>query len=289
MIAPTTAYDLLLLDEPANEAGLRADGWRFGLPPGIRPEQWPLDTANGYPLKHGFTLLLPPEYRCHGPDLVAVSFFGAAPDHCDGAPVANNAVEQTMLADKPPEDPDLLPFWQAMQTQHPRLHRMLDILYCNFATILLTQEEFDAPFCRPPAPIDSPHLAGVAPPEWLKNNATATFPGSNRALRLLPRAQDPNAGKAPGESWDGAPTESGYQPFFYWQDGKVEATNYRLHDWAKGHASDHLGGTMRPIQGIPGNFSPYYIGFEEHLGGFNFGSGNAQLDILNMKLDWACG
>lgn len=30
-------------------------------------------------------------------------------------------------------------------------------------------------------------------------------------------------------------------------------------------------------------------GFEEYLGGYNFGTGSGQLDFLNMKLDWACG
>ncbi|MET0173340.1 MAG: hypothetical protein ABW206_13155, partial [Agrobacterium vaccinii] len=57
----------------------------FGLPPGITREQWPLDPNNGYPLMHGFTLLLPENYRVHGPENVALSFFATAPDHCDGA------------------------------------------------------------------------------------------------------------------------------------------------------------------------------------------------------------
>lgn len=39
----------------------------------------------------------------------------------------------------------------------------------------------------------------------------------------------------------------------------------------------------------PPRFSPFYVGFEEYLGGYNFGTGNGQLDFLNMKLDWACG
>lgn len=46
---------------------------------------------------------------------------------------------------------------------------------------------------------------------------------------------------------------------------------------------------MQPVQAVP-HFSPYYIGFEESLGGYNFGGGgNAQLDFKDMKFDWACG
>lgn len=56
-------------------------GWCFGLPPGINQEQWPLDPNTGYPLMHGFTLLLPEEYRVHGVEVVALSFFAVAFDH----------------------------------------------------------------------------------------------------------------------------------------------------------------------------------------------------------------
>jgi hypothetical protein len=42
---------------------------------------------------------------------------------------------------------------------------------------------------------------------------------------------------------------------------------------------------MQPIQVTP-RFSPFYVGFEEYLGGYNFGAGNGQRDFLNMKLDW---
>jgi len=45
---------------------------------------------------------------------------------------------------------------------------------------------------------------------------------------------------------------------------------------------------MRPVQNVP-DFSPYYIGFEEEFGGYNFGGSNAQLDFRDMRFDWACG
>jgi hypothetical protein len=44
---------------------------------------------------------------------------------------------------------------------------------------------------------------------------------------------------------------------------------------------------MIPVQGYP-DFSPYYFEFGEELAWFNFGGGVGQLDLLQMKLDWAC-
>ncbi|WP_250203823.1 hypothetical protein [Escherichia coli] len=75
------AYDLTLLPHPIRENMPRQQGWCFGLPPGITPEQWPLDPNNGFPLNHGFTLLLPEDYRIYGPEIVALSFFAVAPEH----------------------------------------------------------------------------------------------------------------------------------------------------------------------------------------------------------------
>ena len=89
------AYDIEMLTRSADPA--RDHGWCFGLPPGISPQQWPLDPANGYPLMHGFTLLLPEDYRVHGPEIVALSFFATAPEgqiyrmRPGAAPAAGNA------------------------------------------------------------------------------------------------------------------------------------------------------------------------------------------------------
>jgi hypothetical protein len=77
------AYDLHLRTHAVDRASPANHGWCFGLPPGIRPEQWPLDPTTGHPLMHGFTLLLPDEYRVHGPEIVALSFFAIAPDHTE--------------------------------------------------------------------------------------------------------------------------------------------------------------------------------------------------------------
>jgi hypothetical protein len=49
-----------------------------------------------------------------------------------------------------------------------------------------------------------------------------------------------------------------------------------------------LRGTMFPSQWTP-KFSSTNFELEEHFGGFNFGGGNAQLDLETMTFDWACG
>jgi hypothetical protein len=309
-----SAYDIEMLQRPADRNAPDNQGWCFGLPPGIRQEQRPLDPNTGYPLMHGFTLLLPEDYRVHGPDRVALSFFALAIDHFE----ESNASLQAFFASpggQAPNDPELLPFWHAIQAEHPHLHRMEDILGGSYAVILLTQQEFDGPLCEPPRFPGNRHLSALPAPRWLQIGAAGAFCGNedepdfnasiegnhvlkqlgevpandlmfNRALRWMPRNSDPNAGKPPREGR--AAKESGYQSFYYWHNGDIKTENYRIHDWAQGHQQNHIGGTMRPIQAIP-EFSPYYIGFEEYLGGYNFGSGNAQLDIKDMKFDWACG
>ncbi len=297
------AYDLEMLPRQA-EPGPDCHGWVFGLPPGITREQWPLDPNNGYPLMHGFTLLLPEDYRVHGPENVALSFFATAPDHCDGAffEVEGARSEVEVMQD------------------HPRLHRMQDILGCEYALILLTQLEFYGRLCQPPEPLVETNRK----PDWMTMGAAAsywkmtglnqyeqesqlklTFGGKpppdvtyNRAVRWTPRNSDPNAGVPPREDWAG--DSEGYQSYFYWaedptaistdtEEGRQRIQDaFRIHDWAKDHKDAHIGGTMQPVQNIPA-FSPYYVEFDEYFGGYNFGGGNAQLDFRDMKFDWACG
>lgn len=305
------AYNIEMLHQSIGPGDARGDGWVFGLPPGISTAQWPLDPNNGYPLNHGFTIRLPEDYRIHGPDIVALSFFAVAFDHNDGMPLTAPAVRAFFDEVDPerPSDPSLLPFWEAQQSEHPRLHRMRDVLDLEYAVILLTEEEFAGPLAQPPRFDGNPHLAEVPAPAWLSRGAGAAFwegsysPGSlppeeyfiykqlggipdadlafNRAISITARTEDPNAGIAPNEWGD-----NGYQREYYWAGGVVETENYRLHKWVKGHLSNHIGGTMRPIQGFP-DFSPYHLGFEEYFGGYNFGGGNAQLDFRDMKFDWA--
>ena len=310
---PSKAYDLKILPQSVKETDSRGHGWCFGLPPGITPIQWPLDRENGFPLKHAFTLLLPEDYRCHGPDIVAVSFFGVSHEHNDGGPVSTDEVVDALKSATPPDDLLLNQLWLADRAAHPRSFRMEDILGCEYVAILLTQAEFDGPFCLPPNYNYPQELYGVPRPHWLDVGSALDFweleyspsldlpkeqyaifkilggiPKSslafNRAIQWSPRAHDPNVGKMPRDVYKNKMTADGYQSKFYSSD----ADEYLLHDWAKDFSIMHIGGTMEPIQATP-EFSPFYVEFEEVFGGFNFGSGNAQLDLLNMKFDWACG
>ena len=317
---PTRAYNMEILREPARRGEPDCHGWVFGLPPGIAPDQWPLDPNTGYPLMHGFTVLLPDEYRCHGTEIVALSFFAVPAEHNDGGTATTGKIFEilkgTVVA--PPPDPDLLPYWKSVRDSHPRLHRMTDVLDCEYAVILLTQAEFDGPLCRPPPLGQTPEISSSEQPRWLEVGSGHTFfDGSmpsymidpipveelglykllgcvpepwlewNRAIRCVPRAEDPNAGKRPAWEFAGE-NPDGYQSDYYYEGGVFTAGNFRWQPWRAGHGANHIGGTMRPCQQPP-PFSPFYVEFEEHFGGYNFGGGNAQLDILNMKLDWACG
>lgn len=296
------AYDIELLKYSTPAPGEEVQGWCFGLPPGISPEQWPLDPDTGYPLMHGFTLKLPDDYRVHGPEIVALSFFSLAPDQNDGGPESVDGISEQVVspAEQPPVDVHLLPFWQAGRASHPRLHRMEDILGGAYAVILLTEAEFQGPACPPPQlPANNPLLAQTTMPRWLVMGSGAFYCMGNGLqkgdflylpegldqrclLRWTSRPNDPNAGKEPSEFVD-----TGYQLPYYWENDVIDSDNYREHTWVQGHQSNHIGGTMQPVQGIP-DMSPYYVEFGECFGGYNFGGGNAQLDFRDMKFDWAC-
>ena len=313
------AYDIQMLQRPADRSSGDCHGWCFGLPPGITAEQWPLDPGHGYPLMHGFTLVLPVDYRVHGEDVVALSFFASAPDHNDGGGVEIGDIARLFAAQAvAPAEPVLLPFWQAAQRKDSRLFSMQDVLGCHYAVRLLSRSEFDGPLCLPPdicgpGGRDHPFADRLAPPQWMTQGSARAYwdveyspslnlppeqyhlfrtlgqiPDAdlafNRALHWTPRATDPNAGVPPREDDE----EGGYQMHYYWLDDKIETDHYREHEWARGHRGNHIGGTMRPVQAMP-EFSPYYIEFDEEMGGYNFGGGNAQFDFKDMKFDWACG
>ncbi len=302
------AYDIEVPDWRIDPSSMRRDrpdknghGWCFGLPPGITPEQWPLDPATGYPLKHGFTLRLPEDYQVHGPEIVALSFF--ATEHLDarwdGDPRVPAVIETP--GDEPPNDPDLVPFWRQSRMAHPRLFRMRDGLDSDYAVVLLTAAEFEGALCLPPR-VESPLLQRFDPPEWLTLGSAAAYerfsrwptPSLEYDLRLYqpftwkPRACDPNAGIPPRDPDLHEPVEGGYQDHCYWVEGEDGTRELREHDWAVGHEEIHIGGTMRPSQWIP-EFSPFYIEFSQEFGGYNFGEGIAQLDFRDMKFDWSCG
>lgn len=100
---PSRAYDLQMLDRPADRA--RDHGWVYWLP-GITSEQWPRDPVSGYPLMHGFTLLLPEDYRVHGADIVVRSFFPPRPI--------------TMTAERPMTQKSARPCWRERSRRVPK-------------------------------------------------------------------------------------------------------------------------------------------------------------------------
>lgn len=306
------AYDLEMLPrfvDPSNN-----HGWVFGLPPGITLAQWPLDPNSGYPLMHGFTVLLPEDYRIHGPEIVALSFFATAADQNDGGASRRDDLfaAVTGAPSDGDENPDLAPFRAHAAHAHPRLFRMTDILDYCYAVILLTEAEFRGAPCQPPQFGPNAYLDPEGRPKWLDQGSGYSYFHGNggmglgdlpvtetysykvlgavpekrldwhRAIACTRRAVDPNAGTPPMEVYS-EKSPQGYESPYDPEAG------YNLKPWAEAHKRDHIGGTMRPTQGTP-EFSPFYIEFEEYFGDYNFGAGgNAQLDFLLMKFDWACG
>lgn len=300
----TRAFDLKL--EPQDTLAMHArgpewaGGWTLGLPPGITPAQWPLSPVFGHPLRHAFTLHLPPEYRKQGQQLVALSLF--VDDQFEELDASDeiSAFFDSPLSSEPPADEELLAFWTHRRGRHPRQHDMEDILGLRYTAIWLTQDEFDGPLCLPPT-LASAHLDDA--PGWMTQSYADYFPdawlytrdeqtsrqgaeagcasGNSTALpiRAVVRHGDPNVGKPPRER-ESECRDSGYIPAY--SDKGVELDLGRWSELA------HLGGTMTPYQGYP-DVGPYYLEFEESFGGFNFGGGNAQLDLEKMQLDWACG
>lgn len=305
---PTTAYDLELLKTAPARAADSDHGWCYGLPPGISESQWPLSPYDGYPMQPCFTLKLPEQYRTKGAEFVALTMF-ADQQHDEPREVETIAEYLASESSERPADSNLLPFWLYKQNRHPMEFRMKDIIDHNFAAIWLTAAEFAGPLCQPP------HLAGNAllqenpPPPWLeKGSARAAFDlqiGSydnvdeiaNKywyrlfgrvpeighhayGVAIAVRDGDPNVGRPPRDKLLHKDELGSYVAPY-----SKDAERFELE---KLSGRNHLGGTMFPCQWTP-KYSATYLEIEEHFGGFNFGGGNAQLDLETMEFDWACG
>jgi hypothetical protein len=63
---------------------------------------------------------------------------------------------------------------------------------------------------------------------------------------------------------------SGYRQPYYYEGGIAKADNYRMHAWTADHARPH----RRHDAADPSDaaLQPFYIEFNEYLGGYNFGS-----------------
>lgn len=171
---------------------------------------------------------------------------------------------------------------------------MTDILGCAYAVILLSEAEYDGPFCNVPDLVHHPLLEDTPTPGWVSLDPSSVWmdmygassenrklagtdhdtrlKASSLAFTAVPRPNDPNAGKSV--------TDPTYASKF--------TENFEWKDWAKNLGTNHIGGTMDAVQQAP-DFGPCYIGFDEFFGGMNFGGGTAQFDFKDMKFDWACG
>lgn len=282
---PTKAYDLHLTKQsklPAvDRSGEWDNGWCFGLPPGITPEQWPISEKYGFPLRHAFTLHVPAEYRVKGPEYTAISFF--ADDQFEECKDAENTKGYKS------------------QNLHPHSYPMTDILGCDYMCIWLTDKEFHGTLCTPPKVLGNPSLKDKPIPGWLTKSSEAYYGPylfhipdvngdklswiPNSALESafplvsIERKDDPNIGKVPRE-FDDENAESGYIAIFGPESTKLGLDHF--------NGRNHFGGTMAPIQGYP-PFTPFYVEFNEWFGGFNFGDGVGQVDLQLMQMDWACG
>jgi len=308
ILAPTLAYDLTLLKTPPRPGTEHDHGWRYGLPPSIRPEQWPLSPYDGFPMQHCFTLRLPLQYRTRGEAHVALAMFA---DQQYDEPVEVDAVAQYLAAEtnERPADAHLLPYWTYGQHRHPMEFCMKDIIDHNFAVIWLTEVEFAGPLCRPPELAGNPLLQINPPPRWLEKGAARTaftaqvgrttdigelekkywyrlfgrvpdIGHHGYGIALAPRDGDPNVGKPPRDHLLHK-DELGDYIAPYTEHGTARCL-------APLQGRNHLDGTMFPNQWTP-RFSATYLEIEEHFGGFNFGGGNGQLDLASMEFDWACG
>lgn len=294
------AYNIELLRQPPDRSHPANHGWCFGLPPGIAPSQWPFDPVSGHLLVHGFTLLLPEEYRVRGSEIVAVSFFAPDLDYMFVRPLPTvddiyRAVDGQGL--HRPNDSSLARLWDAARAAHPQTPRMSDLSY-GYAIIFLTREEFDGELCPPPdvdlgrrterprwlevgtayrfCGGDFPNFdprAGNHPSAWTQQSVGVPTPSLDWAcgVTCVPRESDPNSGIAPrSSSYQGDWAPGGSAP-----------------GWAADHLSNHIGGTMRCWQAVP-PITEYYVGIEEYFGGYNLGTGNGQLDIAEATFTWAC-
>lgn len=265
------------------------NGWCLGRPPGISTAQWPLGDTYGHPLRHAFTLRVPEDYRTQGSEYVALSLFvdeqflelkslGKLPEYA-----SSSGREEIPAGD------DLIE--SSHHHRHPRSYKMSDLLGCEYVVLWLTETEFAGPLASPPEMAEHPWLHGTPEPSWrlghlapdwlLRSQPDMASYGAGLARPItIEEREDPNVGK-PAREWEHQNQVSGYVPAFSTEGQALELDRFQ-------ETPHHLGGTMIPVQGYP-PFSPYYFEFGEEFACFNFGGGVGQVDLEQMKIDWACG
>jgi hypothetical protein len=282
---PTKAFDIEFDAEGR-------DGWAFGQPSGITPRQWPRSRGNGIPMTHLFTVRIPEQYRCKGPEVAAMSVFQGYDG--DGGALDREGAREAIERGHVPDDTttSARAFWESLLDYARNKHRgevcVVDEIGGSWGIVYLSEDEFQGTPCTLPAFV----LDGSADKlPFARDNARKPF-------RLVERSGDPNVGKEYAEFPDwlfeldedeiaakddvsGIAIE-GYVPMFHALGEKLDLVRF--------FRPSHFGGTLHPQQGGPGKLSLFFFEFDEALGDPNLGGdGVAQIDLERDTLDWACG
>ncbi|MEU4220627.1 hypothetical protein [Actinoplanes sp. NPDC026623] len=171
-------------------------GWAGPAGPAIDPVTWPRSPRTGQPLVHDATIGLPADYRRRSADLVAISVFDWPDEHgflpAPAEFAAALAGDLSQVAH--PDDP----FWGDVASARPHPHAGVvgDPDTGDFyAAVWLTAAEFTGE--RTERPRQGRQLA---PGEDLPPSDDRVRFGLFGDLWLIER-DDPNAGRAPGLSW----------------------------------------------------------------------------------------
>jgi hypothetical protein len=315
------AFDLTLAD-PVRLDRRPEHGWCFGRPPGIDAARWPISPKYGTPLRHAFTLRLPPAYRTLGADYVAISLF--VDEQWESLPeIRNSARRSKQLIRGKALTPDTI-YGKLSARFKPigALRFDMEFFDCWYVMVWLREAEFNGPLGSPPVQAGLP---GASAPGWLSKSPLEYFGEINLPVTTAERQSKDNftpggygvdqllAAARPKTGWKNLSAREALE--FGWpieitprEDDPNTGKPAREWEWQNAlsgyipaysdegremgldrfydrHA--HLGGTMFPIQSYP-DFSPFYIEFNEVFGGFNFGDGVAQIDLKEMEVDWAC-
>lgn len=276
---PKKSYDIELGKGdclPSTDRGpLWDNGWILGLPP-RSAVPWPVSPKTGWPMRHAWTIRVPEEYRVKGPDLVGLSLFDADAEDVENDDVVGYLDEAAVM----PEDPDARLLWHHAWP-HPRRHIMEDEIGGLFAAIWLTAAEMAAPLLEMPNFSGNRLLLPEIRPSVVNGYhgclLEALGPHRRRGLDvslglraamplIYTERPDPNAG---------------IDPMALEDDEDILADLEHL------SGRTHFGGTPFPLQAMP-EIGPFYLEFDEFFGAMNFGDGRGQIDLVTMKIDWAC-
>ena len=177
--APATTFDVTIVPGLRPRGTPAPHGWCCGLPRGITPLQWPLSSQTGFPLEHHFTVAVPEPYRVKGHQYVALAFFSESGSESRSVPAIKNLLSIMFDGRDIPAQvtPDLQPFLDHLNNRHAMEFRSKDILYCDFAVIWLTAEEFTGAECEPPVMTQNSANTMATPPHWMRVSAAQRLLG----------------------------------------------------------------------------------------------------------------